>query len=92
MMWLFMQPTSQHNVSDDKDKAITCHFKHCVINHIINDENQYDVSNRFFKMQSGLRDFVTKNGCSEELLLHLERCKGTVWQPNTISKRDYCKL
>jgi hypothetical protein len=36
---------TQHNVSDDKDKAITSLFKHCVINDFINDENQYGVSN-----------------------------------------------
>jgi hypothetical protein len=69
---------TQHNVSDDEDKAITSLFKHCLINDIINDENQYDVSNQFFEIQYGSRDFVTNHGCRDELILHLEKCKGTV--------------
>jgi hypothetical protein len=69
---------TQHNVSDDKDKAITSQLKHCVINDIINDENQYDVSNQFFEMHSGSRDFVTNHGYRDELILHLEKCNGTV--------------
>ena len=73
---------TQNNVSNDKDEAITSQFKHCVINDIINDiindENQYDVSKQIFRMQSGSRDFVTNNGCREELHVHFEECKGTV--------------
>ncbi len=69
---------TQHNVSHDKDKAITSQFKHCVINDIINYENQYDVSNQCFEMQSGSRDFVTNNGCHDKSIMHLEKFKGTV--------------
>jgi hypothetical protein len=69
---------TQHNVSDDKDKAITRQVKHCVINDIL---SMMRISMMYQINASKCNlDHVTftNNGCRDKLILHLEKCKGTV--------------